>query len=525
MPIETPEPILDSHGADGVWRRLDLIRYWRDSVVAAVDHQKTLAQVNAESGWSPRYLFMILMSAGIAVLGLLVSSPAVVIGAMLISPLMNPILGLGFSLAVFDFGEARRSLTALAMGSLAAVAFTGLIVLASPLKEVTSEILARTRPNLFDLMIALFAALAGAFAVIKGQGATIVGVAIATALMPPLAVVGYGLATWNPPILFGALALFVTNFVTIAFSATVTARFYGFGHALSRHQTRLQTAVLALVFVALAIPLGLSLKQIADEVEANAQIRSVLTRQFGPTSRVTQLTVDFDARPVAVRAVVIAPRVKSRSNAVLQADLEKALGRPINLQADQLLIDQNSRGVQAQLNELQQAEAEAGERRQSSDRVAKLVAVAAGVGQGEVVLDRDDRQVTAKAKALPGADLETYRKLEQRIAASAPGWTIAIAPPFGPLPLIRFANGSDTLDDNGQEAVLTSAWAANRWNIPELGVPGLPQTGHASERPKLAERRALAIAAILKAQAIQATGERPSGRTFRLSTSTPRPAR
>ena len=150
---------------------------------------------------------------------------------------MNPILGLGFSLALFDFAETRRSLLALVTGSVVAVAFTALVVLASPLKEPTAEILGRTQPNLFDLLIALFAALAGVFAIIRGLPGTIVGVAIATALMPPLAVVGYGLATWNLPVLGGALALFVTNFVTIALSATVMARVYGFGNSLSLHQS------------------------------------------------------------------------------------------------------------------------------------------------------------------------------------------------------------------------------------------------------------------------------------------------
>ena len=217
--------------AAGLWM------WWRHAITEGVDHQAVMTHIVEESGWSPRYAFMILMSGGIAVLGLLLSSPAVVIGAMLISPLMNPILGFGFSLAMFDFREARRSLTALAIGSILAVAFTAWIVLLSPLKEATDEILSRTRPNLFDLLVALFAALAGAFAIIRGRGATIVGVAIATALMPPLAVVGYGLATWNMPVLGGALALFVTNFVTIALSATIMARLYGFGRALSRHQT------------------------------------------------------------------------------------------------------------------------------------------------------------------------------------------------------------------------------------------------------------------------------------------------
>jgi uncharacterized membrane protein len=105
------------------------------------------------------------------------------------------------------------------------------------LRAPTAEILARTRPNLFDPLVALFAALAGTFAIIRGRGGTIVGVAIATALMPPLAVVGYGLAAWNMPVLSGSLALFVTNCMTIAPSATIMARVYGFGHYLSGRQT------------------------------------------------------------------------------------------------------------------------------------------------------------------------------------------------------------------------------------------------------------------------------------------------
>ena len=193
-----------------------LAAWWRRVFIADVDHDRVITRIKEESGFSARFAFMIAMSAGIAVLGLLLSSPAVVIGAMLISPLMNPILGLGFGLTLFDFSEVRRALAALVGGAVLAVAFTALIVMVSPLKEQTAEILARTRPNLFDLLVALFAALAGSFAIIRGRGETIVGVAIATALMPPLAVVGYGLATWNLPVLGGSLALFVTNFVTIA---------------------------------------------------------------------------------------------------------------------------------------------------------------------------------------------------------------------------------------------------------------------------------------------------------------------
>ena len=117
------------------------------------------------------------MSAGIAILGLLLSSPAVVIGAMLISPLMGPIVGLGFGLATFDGTRSGGQPLALsAPGVVLALVFCSLfIALLSPLRLVTSEISSRTRPNLFDLLVALFSGLAGTYAVIRGRHGAIVG--------------------------------------------------------------------------------------------------------------------------------------------------------------------------------------------------------------------------------------------------------------------------------------------------------------------------------------------------------------
>jgi uncharacterized hydrophobic protein (TIGR00271 family) len=496
----------------------DGYRWWRRAVIDTVDHPSVIARIAADSGWSPRYAFMTMMSAGIAVLGLLLSSPAVVIGAMLISPLMDPILGFGFSLAMFDFHEARRSLAALAIGCVLAVTFTALIVLLSPLREVTAEILARTRPNLFDMAVALFAALAGAFAIIRGRGGTIVGVAIATALMPPLAVVGYGLATWNLPVLGGALALFGTNFVTIALAAAIMARLHGFGHYLSSHQTWIQTLLLLVVFAALALPLGFSLSRIASEAVTVTQLRGLLSDQFGAASRVTQLAVDFEAKPLRVRTVVIAPRSKSVSNDRLRVAMEKKLGRPVALQVDQILLDRNASSIDAQRAQLQQqSEAETAEKLEG-ERVVSRVAIAAGISADSVLVDRAHKRVAATAISLPHADLTTYRALETRAGAAAAGWRITIVPPFQPLPLIHFANGADTLDDAAHQAVLSSAWAAVRWNIATLGVPGLPPAGKpAPRRPSLSQRRAQAIAEVLRGHGVSPATAPPAGQTFRLS--------
>jgi uncharacterized hydrophobic protein (TIGR00271 family) len=502
--------------------RLTIYRWWRRKVVAPVDHETVVARIIDESGWSPRYAFMTMMSAGIAVLGLLLSSPAVVIGAMLISPLMSPILGFGFSLALFDFAEMRRSLKALIIGTVAAVAFTALIVTLSPLQAPTSEIVARTRPNLFDLAVALFAALAGSFAVIRGRGETIVGVAIATALMPPLAVVGYGLATWNLPVLGGAFALFVTNFITIALSATVMARYYGFGHHLSSRQTWAQTIVLLLVFVAMAVPLALSLGRIAREALAVSQVRSLLNDRYGSDARVTQLEIDFDRTPIEIRSVVIAPRGRTQKGAALQPSIEKMLGRPVRLDVDQVMLDAGAGAIDAQREELRQAGEQSKAEAQRATALARMVALITGVAPDDIVIDRDHHRATAAALALPGATVATYRILEQRAAAEADGWDVAIIPPQGPLPEITFADNVDTLDAAGRAAVLTSAWAAKRWNAPALAVPGLPR-GPASAQPGLAERRAQAIAAILAAEGVDSAPASPAGQRFVLTISTGNP--
>ena len=490
--------------------------WWRERLVASVDHEEVVERIVEESGWSGRYAFMVMMSAGIAVLGLLLSSPAVVIGAMLISPLMSPILGLGFSLALFDFAEMRRALTALAIGAGAAVAFTALIVVASPLKAPTAEILARTRPNLFDLLVALFAALAGTFAIIRGRGETIVGVAIATALMPPLAVVGYGVATWNMPVLGGSLALFVTNFLTIALSATIMARVYGFGHHLSERQSWTQTALLLLVFVVMAVPLGIALSQIARETVAASQVRSILSDRFGANARVTQLELSFDRDPVAIRSVVIAPRAGAQDSRKLEAEIARRLNRPVRLQLDQVLLDPSAGAIDAQRAELRQASDIAAAEDAAAATIAKLVSLAAGVPVDAVTLDREHRRATAVAGTLPGATPDTYRALEARAAAEADGWEVAIIPPLQSLPTIRFATGADQLDDDAREAVLLSAWEARRWNIPGLLVPGLPDAATAPERPTLPQRRALAIAALLRERGVRPLPAPPAGQAFTL---------
>ena len=141
-------------------------------------------------------LWVLIFAIFIASLGLNVNSTAVIIGAMLVSPLMGPIIGMGLGVGINDLALVKKAFRNLALAVSVSLATSTLYFLLSPINEAHSEILARTSPNIYDLLIAVFGGLAGILAISsKQKGNVIPGVAIATALMPPLCTAGYGLAT------------------------------------------------------------------------------------------------------------------------------------------------------------------------------------------------------------------------------------------------------------------------------------------------------------------------------------------
>lgn len=153
-------------------------------------------------------LLVLIMAIFIASLGLNVNSTAVIIGAMLISPLMGPIIGLGLAVGIQDFDLMKRSFRNLFMATAFSIATSAIYFLISPVNEGHSELLARTSPTIYDVLIGFFGGAAGIIAIgSKTKGNVIPGVAIATALMPPLCTVGYGLATWQMNYFLGALYL------------------------------------------------------------------------------------------------------------------------------------------------------------------------------------------------------------------------------------------------------------------------------------------------------------------------------
>lgn len=189
------------------------------------EKSKVLVNIHSSISFSGANVWILACAIMIASVGLNVNSTAVVIGAMLISPLMSPIVGAGFALAMFDFNLLRKSLKNLLISTLVGLVVSYIYFLLTPFKEAQSEILARTSPNIYDVLIAFFGGLVGVIAITRVEkGNPIPGVAIATALMPPLCTAGYGLATGNFSFFGGALFLYAINCVFICIATYFIVR-------------------------------------------------------------------------------------------------------------------------------------------------------------------------------------------------------------------------------------------------------------------------------------------------------------
>jgi len=184
-------------------------------------------------------ILILIFAILIASLGLNTNSTAVIIGAMLISPLMGPIIGVGLGVGIHDFALIKLSVRNLAMAAGFSILASTLYFLISPVNEGHSELLARTSPTIYDVLIGFFGGCAGIIGIgSRSKGNVIPGVAIATALMPPLCTVGYGIATMQPHYFLGAFYLFLINSIYIAFATTVGVKIMKYQHVQFVDQVR-----------------------------------------------------------------------------------------------------------------------------------------------------------------------------------------------------------------------------------------------------------------------------------------------
>ena len=485
-----------------VWWRW--LRKWRREHLN-IDRFEVLQHVDEGGALGPRYAFMTVMSCGIATLGLLQNSAAVIIGAMLISPLMGPIIELGMSLATFDFRSLRASLRTLAVGLAIALLTSMALVAMSPLQEATTEILARTEPTLFDLLVAVFSGLAGAYATVTRKGETIVGVAIATALMPPLAVVGFGLATGNGNVAGGAFFLFMTNLLAIALSVTIMARWYGFGREDSPKQTAWQATLIIGTFVLLSIPLGLALREIAARGLTERTVRATLdeaARQAG--GRISTLRVDRDGATLVVDAMLLTPEHQARLGERLEDRLEGQLGQPVRVELREVLTASDARLAreQASLAELResvnrlQGAADHDRLTRESRRTLETSVRERGVAWFGTLERLDEGQrMRWQLDARAGLDLPRARALEQHLRGEKDA-AVEVVPPLQALPVIVFADKVTELAADTVPQLELAHWALQRWRVSTVQITA------GGRDAELAQARAQAVSQWLQARGV-----------------------
>ena len=193
------------------------------------DIESTIAGIKRDIGFRGPTAWILIFSIFIASIGLNVNSTAVIIGAMLISPLMGPILGIGLSIGTNDIETLIRSIKNLGIAVTISLVTSTLYFLITPLNIEQSELLARTKPTILDVMVALFGGFAGIVAGSRKEKTNVIpGVAIATALMPPLCTAGYGLATFKMHYFFGAFYLFFINSVFISLATFLVVKYLKF---------------------------------------------------------------------------------------------------------------------------------------------------------------------------------------------------------------------------------------------------------------------------------------------------------
>lgn len=300
------------------------------------EQRRLITQLHQGARADSNYYVLIFLSAFIATLGLLLNSAAVIIGAMLVAPLMTPILSLSLGIVLGDVRMLRIAVESVIRGVLAAVGIAVLLTVLLPAVTVTPEITARTEPTLLDLFVALASGAAGAYALGRKEvAAALPGVAIAAALMPPVCTIGTGLALRQPRVAGGAALLFLTNLVAISVAGSLIFLLLGIRPQIHQREQRalLQRGLtLSLILlVIIAIPLGLLLAQSAQEVWRSWTLESTLRSELGG-AEVVKLEHWLDEGTVRVRTTVYALETPTQEEIqVLQLQLEEALGKPVVL--------------------------------------------------------------------------------------------------------------------------------------------------------------------------------------------------
>lgn len=317
------------------------------------EQRKIIIEDIAESS-SPRFDFflLVILSSSIATLGLITNSPAVIIGAMLVAPLMSPIIGIGLASIIGEDQLLKTSMSALLRGALASVVLSALLALVNSylpfvtFQELPTEILSRTHPSPLDLVVALAGGLAAAYSLTEPKlSAALPGVAIATALMPPLCTIGIGLALQRWDVAGGATLLFVTNAITIAFASALVFFLRGF-NPYKRNGSRLLPPSLQLsliLIIILLIPLSYFSVQFVRQATEYRTINMVVQENVAklPNAELTDMQIDFQETNINLEITIRTNTPLQYEEVVaLQSQIVDELDRPVSIRVHQIFSEQ-----------------------------------------------------------------------------------------------------------------------------------------------------------------------------------------
>jgi uncharacterized hydrophobic protein (TIGR00271 family) len=289
---------------DSLW---EVVKGYFNSMPDKEDEEQTVQQISEDAVFHGARLWILIFAIFIASLGLNVNSTAVIIGAMLISPLMGPIIGIGLSVGINDLELLKRSFKNFAVATVISVLTATLYFIVTPITEAQSELLARTSPTLYDVLIALCGGAAGIIAIsTKGKGNVIPGVAIATALMPPLCTAGYGIAMGKASYFFGAFYLYFINTVFICLATFVGVRMLKFQrkHFVDPARfKRVKMYIIAIVVITMLPATYMTMRIIKQSIVQSNVVRFVKTELDIKGTQVISHDIDRKEKTLNVVAV------------------------------------------------------------------------------------------------------------------------------------------------------------------------------------------------------------------------------
>jgi uncharacterized hydrophobic protein (TIGR00271 family) len=296
-------------------------------------------KIDENSRFTPSFLLLLIGASIVCTLGLLMNSPAIIIGGMIISPIMWPLMKVSLGVSFEKSSYIWRAVAILVFSVLLALFSSAFITMLSPLKAIDSEILARTNPNLLDIIIALVAGFVAALGMIKPRiSESLAGVAIATSLMPPLCVAGIGIALLNGSISLAGLYLFIENAVTIVFVATLVFIYYSRINKRMSEFRKKGLITLAVLMMFISIPSLVLLVKYSTQVQIYAQVQQAITDEFASISSniivdQAKVTIGTD-NTLAVTVTALVPQgqvITYADKERMTKDLEKLTSHPVDL--------------------------------------------------------------------------------------------------------------------------------------------------------------------------------------------------